>query len=142
MDVATTQRTGGLATAWEQAGRAVEDLRNTVRELPVSSDALRPDVVRRAVESRFDFAQPVPLSALTEQVIALLRDYSVHVTHPRYFGLFNPTVPEAAVIADALVALYNPQLAAWSHAPAASELERITLRYLATALGHDPDTTF
>jgi len=137
----TTQRTDGLATAWEQAGRALEDLRNNIRDLPVSSD-LRPDVVRRAVESRFDFSQPVPLPALTEQVIALLRDYSVHVTHPRYFGLFNPTVPEAAVIADALVALYNPQLAAWSHAPAANELERITLRYLAAALGFDPDTTF
>jgi glutamate/tyrosine decarboxylase-like PLP-dependent enzyme len=142
LDDTTTKRTDGFATAWERTGRAVVDLHNGIRELPVSSDALRPDVVRQAVESRFDFAQPVPLPELTEQVIGLLREYSVHVTHPRYFGLFNPTVPEAAVIADALVALYNPQLAAWSHAPAANELERVTLRYLADALGLDPDMTF
>ncbi len=138
----TTQRPDSLTTVWAQVGRAVEDLRNGIRELPVSSDALHPGIVRTAVESRFDFAQPIPLRELTQQVIELLRDYSVHVTHPRYFGLFNPTVPDAAVVADALVALYNPQLAAWSHAPAANELERLTLRYLATSLGFDPDETF
>jgi glutamate/tyrosine decarboxylase-like PLP-dependent enzyme len=45
------------------------------------------------------------------------------------------------VAADALVALYNPQLAAWSHSPAGNEIERHTLQYLAPRFGLDPDTS-
>jgi len=51
-------------------------------------------------------------------------------------------VTAAGIIADTLAALYNPQLAAWSHAPAANELERATLRQLAAALGLDPYRVF
>ena len=39
------------------------------------------------------------------------------------------------MIADALAALYNPQVAAWWHAPAASEIERHTLAYLSSLVG-------
>ncbi len=70
-----------------------------------------------------------------------MRKWSVQVTHPRYFGLFNPTVREAGIVADTLAALYNPQLAVWSHAPAAIELERLTLNCFSSALGFDPVTS-
>ncbi|MGH9142687.1 MAG: pyridoxal phosphate-dependent decarboxylase family protein [Vicinamibacterales bacterium] len=49
---------------------------------------------------------------------------------------------EAGIVADTLAALYNLQLAAWSHAPAANELERLTLAHLAKALGFDAEATF
>jgi glutamate/tyrosine decarboxylase-like PLP-dependent enzyme len=55
--------------------------------------------------------------------------------------LFNPDVHEAGVWGDALAALYNPQVGAWWHAPAASEIERHTLRFFTRTLGWDPDTT-
>jgi glutamate/tyrosine decarboxylase-like PLP-dependent enzyme len=127
-------------TIWQQVGQEIEDFLNDIRALPVSS-SLQPDVVRRAVESRFDFVESIPLPELTRQVIELLRQYSVHVTHPRYFGLFNPSTSAASIVADALVALYNPQLATWSHSPAANEMERVTLRYFAHALGFDADNS-
>jgi glutamate/tyrosine decarboxylase-like PLP-dependent enzyme len=57
------------------------------------------------------------------------------VTHPRYFGLFNPSVTLASVIADTLVAMYNPQLATWRISPAANEIERHTLAWLAGEFG-------
>jgi aromatic-L-amino-acid decarboxylase len=125
---------------WEQVGQEIEDFLGGIRALPVSSSP-RPDVVRHAVESRFDFVEPIPLPDLTRQVIDLLRQYTVHVTHPRYFGLFNPSVSAAGIAGDALVALYNPQLAAWSHSPAANEIERATLRHFARALGLDADAS-
>src|SRR5262245_40538176 len=125
-------------TVWEQVGREIEDFLSAIRTLPVSSP-VSSDVVRHAVESRADFLEPVPLPDLTRQVIGLLRQYAVHVTHPRYFGLFNPSVSEAAIVADTLVALYNPQLAAWSHSPAANEIERATLKYFTRALGFGDD---
>jgi glutamate/tyrosine decarboxylase-like PLP-dependent enzyme len=59
----------------------------------------------------------------------------VQVTHPRYFGLFNPSVTLASVIADTLVAMYNPQLANWRTSPAANEMERHTLGWLAAKFG-------
>ncbi|MGH9139929.1 MAG: pyridoxal phosphate-dependent decarboxylase family protein, partial [Vicinamibacterales bacterium] len=126
---------------WTTLGREVDDFVGSIREVPVAMPAA-PDVVRQDIASRFNFAAPIPLDALTRAVSALLRQYAVHTTHPRYFGLFNPSVHEAAIVADALAALYNPQLATWSHSPAANELERLTLRYLTRALGFDVDSTF
>jgi glutamate/tyrosine decarboxylase-like PLP-dependent enzyme len=68
-------------------------------------------------------------------VEGMLRNWQVHVTHPRYFGLFNPSVTVASIVADMLVAMYNPQLATWRTSPAANEIERHTLRWLAGKFG-------
>ena len=65
----------------------------------------------------------------------MMRTWQVQVTHPRYFGLFNPSVTLASVIADTLVAMYNPQLATWRTSPAANEIERHTLAWLAGKFG-------
>jgi aromatic-L-amino-acid/L-tryptophan decarboxylase len=130
-----------IVTIWDQVGREIEAFIEDIRELPVSSPVRAVDL-RRELESRFDdFTTPIPLADLTSQVADLFRRHSVHVTHPRYFGLFNPSVSRASIVADTLVALYNPQLAAWSHSPIANEIERFTLRHLARALGFDADAT-
>lgn len=110
-----------------------------IRTLPVVN-APDPVELRAALANRFSFDHPEELLPLTEEVIGMLRTGLVHVTHPRYFGLFNPSVRPAAVVGDALAALYNPQLAVWSHAPVVQELERLTLRSFAAALGYHPDT--
>src|SRR6185503_5212157 len=89
----------------------------------------------------YDFAVPRPATEVLEDVATMLRRWNVHVTHPRYFGLFNPSVVPAAVAAEALAAAVNPQMAVWSHAPAANEIERHVLRTLASLIGFDPDTT-
>ena len=123
---------------WEQLSAEIEKFTAEVRALPVVQP-VSPAAVRAELEGRYTFVQPVALEILTADVMRLLRQWTIHVTHPRYFGLFNPSVREASIVADALVALYNPQLAAWSHAPAANEIERLTLRAFAGALGFDPD---
>src|SRR5438046_9359083 len=65
----------------------------------------------------------------------MLRTWQVQVSHPRYFGLFNPSVTLASIIADTLVAMYNPQLATWRTSPAANEIERHTLAWLTGKFG-------
>lgn len=125
--------------AWEVVLGQVERLPEEIRDLPVSTQVTA-EAMRQEL-ARFDFQGPLPLADVTRELVELLRDRSVHVIHPRYFGLFNPSVREAGVIADTLGALYNPQLAAWSHAPAVNEIERHTLGALAGALGFDPATT-
>jgi aromatic-L-amino-acid/L-tryptophan decarboxylase len=128
-------------STWATLADEIEFFAESIRDLPVSG-AATPQAVRDEVESRFDFRTAVPLDTLTREVAGLLRRHAVHVTHPRYFGLFNPSVHDAAIVGDALAALYNPQLATWSHSPAANELERVTLGYFGRALGFDPDATF
>jgi glutamate/tyrosine decarboxylase-like PLP-dependent enzyme len=83
----------------------------------------------------FDFASPVPLEELVEATGGLLRDGIVHTSHPRYFGLFNPAPTFAGVLADSLVAAFNPQLAVTSHAPAAVAIERHVISFLGDRLG-------
>jgi glutamate/tyrosine decarboxylase-like PLP-dependent enzyme len=131
--------TGVHTDVWKTVLGEIERLPGEIRELPVAA-RVTPETMRAEL-ARYDFRSPLPLTEVVGDLIRLLRERSVHVTHPRYFGLFNPSVRDAGVAADALVALFNPQLAAWSHAPAANELERHTLAALAAVLGFDPGTT-
>src|SRR5216110_1778894 len=75
--------------------------------------AVAPHEIRRYLGSRYDFTKPMVLDAIVADVERMLRVWQVQVTHPRYFGLFNPSVTLASIIAETIVAMYNPQLAAW-----------------------------
>jgi glutamate/tyrosine decarboxylase-like PLP-dependent enzyme len=59
----------------------------------------------------------------------------VHVTHPRYFGLFNPTPTFPAQCADRVTAVFNPQLATSTTSPAAVEIEAHVIRAVGTRIG-------
>ena len=94
-----------------------------------------PQEIRRHLGARYDFAEPVALDDLVADVERMLQTWQVQVTHPRYFGLFNPSVTLASIVADTLVAMYNPQLATWRTSPAANEIERHTLGWLTGKFG-------
>src|SRR6266404_8163043 len=94
-----------------------------------------PQEIRRHLAARYDFGKPLDPDEVGADVEAMLRTWQVHVTHPRYFGLFNPSVTAASIVADTLVAMYNPQLATWRTSPAANEIERHTLAWLAAKFG-------
>ena len=99
---------------------------------------VRPDEIRRHL-ARYDFAKARPVDEVVADVEDMLRKWQVHVTHPRYLGLFNPRVTPASVVGDTLVAMYNPQLATWRTSPAANEIERHTLVWLGGKFGFPPD---
>jgi glutamate/tyrosine decarboxylase-like PLP-dependent enzyme len=96
--------------------------------------------IRNYLNSRYDFTKPRALDEVIVDIEQMLRTWQVQVTHPRYFGLFNPSVTFASVIADTLVAMYNPQLANWRTSPIANEIERHTLGWLATKFGLPAET--
>jgi glutamate/tyrosine decarboxylase-like PLP-dependent enzyme len=100
--------------------------------------SVTPDEIRRHLATRYDFTRPLDLDEVGADVEAMLRTWQVHVTHPRYFGLFNPSVTLASVVGDTLVALFNPQLATWRTSPAANEIERHTLAWLMGKFGFPP----
>lgn len=129
-----------LGPVLEALVREVVSFRDQHGSEPVL-EAVSPTEVRDRLGASFDFEHPIDLTRLQAEVGDLLKRWSVDVTHPAYFGLFNPPVDPAGIVADALVALYNPQLAAWSHAPAANEIERLTLDYLASLLWPEAEST-
>src|SRR5216117_859914 len=98
-----------------------------------------PQEIRDYLASRYDFTKPLALDDVIADVERMLRTWQVQVTHPRYFGLFNPSVTLASIIAETIVAMYNPQLAAWRTSPAANEVERHTLVWLTGKFGFPAD---
>jgi glutamate/tyrosine decarboxylase-like PLP-dependent enzyme len=83
----------------------------------------------------FDFEKPRALDAVLEWTIAQLEHGLVHVTHPRYFGLFNPAPSFPAQCADRVAAAFNPQLATSATSPVAVEIEAHVVRSIARRAG-------
>lgn len=84
--------------------------------------------------------QPMAPEKALEHVLQGLDQFLVHTTHPKYYGLFNPRTALPGILADAITATYNPQMAAWSHAPFAVEVENRMLREFGKRFGWAEDS--
>jgi len=122
-----------------------EALRRLVAAHPERLDAgratpaeLDPAAMRSLVDG-FDLESPTPPDEALSQVAEALYEHQVHPPHPRYFGLFNPAATEAGVAGDTLTALFNPNVAAWSHSPFATEIEQRLVRELGGLFGWEAD---
>ena len=122
-----------------RAAAAASEHFDGIRDLPVTGPSHAPDL-RQHLAAAYRFDAPMDAGAVLDDVAAMLRRGSVHVTHPAYFGLFNPSVLPSAIAAATLTAAFNPQTAVWSHCPAAYEMEQQALRFLAGRIGYDPAT--
>ena len=87
----------------------------------------------------FDFRTPCPMEALMSWTIMQLERGVVHLTHPRYFGLFNPAPTFPAQCADRIAAAFNPQLATSTTSPAAVEIESHVIRSIGRRAGLSPE---
>jgi glutamate/tyrosine decarboxylase-like PLP-dependent enzyme len=121
------------AQLWRELVIAVEDALERADDLPVLTEHDADEV--RAFVGRLDLDSPLePVEALRFAIEGLTR-YSVNFRSPRYFGLFDPAPATMGVIAEALTAAFNPQLAAWLASPFAIEAERSLLRVFGTRFG-------
>ena len=121
---------------WRRLGEALETYAREIDRERVTP-VLDLEAIRREL-APFDFERPVPPLAAFDFAVESLWKWQVHTPHPRYFGLFNPAPTTLGIAADALVAAFNPQLAAWSHSPMAAEIEQHLIRTLAARFGFDP----
>ncbi len=74
-----------------------------------------------------------------KSVLSGMKKHTVHTPHPMYFGLYNPRSNFAGILADLITAVFNPQLAAWSHSPYASEVEKYMVEYLGIRFGYEKE---
>src|ERR1700722_5117669 len=118
----------------DQIREEFETLESVIANGPIVPNVTAGEI-RAYLGSRFNFKQAIPLDDVFADVEQMMRKWQVQVTHPRYLGLFNPSVTLASVVADTLVAMHNPQLATWRTSPAANEMERHTLAWLTAKFG-------
>ena len=107
---------------WDSLVNHIENYLSDVDALQATPEFKRSRLTD--IITSFDLSHGMdPIEALN-WVNQQLTQFQVHTPHPRYFGLFNPASSTMGIAADAMVAAFNPQLAAWSHSPFANEVER------------------
>src|SRR5712692_9404378 len=70
-----------------------------------------------------------------EEICREMVDQGFHVPSANYFGLMNPTPTYVGVMAEALVAALNPQLATVKRSQLASKIEHETVRWIGERVG-------
>ncbi len=73
--------------------------------------------------------------AVLDDICRELVDKGFHVPSANYFGLMNPTPTYMAVLAEAMVAALNPQLATLARSQLASKIEHETVRWIGERVG-------
>jgi glutamate/tyrosine decarboxylase-like PLP-dependent enzyme len=126
------------APIWRQVVEAIETYVGVVADLRVAPPLEREKI--KALLAPFDFSRPLAPEEAIRFAAMGLTEHQVHTAHPSYYGLFNPNPTTMGIAADALVAAFNPQLAAWSHSPFAAEVEAHVVRALAGRLGYGSGT--
>jgi glutamate/tyrosine decarboxylase-like PLP-dependent enzyme len=95
----------------------------------------------RSALAEFDFRSPRRLEDVLDWTVASIEHGLVHITHPKYFGLFNPNPAFPAQCADRIAAVFNPQLASSKTSPAAVEIEAHVVRAFAERAGFPADAS-
>jgi glutamate/tyrosine decarboxylase-like PLP-dependent enzyme len=102
---------------------------------PVARDE-SPSDVRRAL----GLMGPLPElgmdpQVLLEQTATLLFEHSLMNGHPRFFGYITSSPAPIGILGDFLAAAVNANLGGWTLAPAATEIESQTIRWIAEFIG-------
>lgn len=124
---------------WKQVFDSIEGYISGIDSLPVSPELDAEKI--RSMLARLDFGKALSPAEAIDFTVEGLTKYQVHTPHPGYFGLFNPAPTTMGIAADALVAAFNPQLAAWSHSPFANEVEQHLIRAFGEKFGFDAKQT-
>ncbi len=82
-----------------------------------------------------NFEHPEALEPLLEWTVKSMENGAVQMTHPRYFGLFNPAPSYPSECADRIGAALNPQICVLSHAPVAVLIEQHVIRRVGQRVG-------
>lgn len=120
------RRDGALALEW--AARYLEG----VGDLPVLARAA-PGDVRHALPATMPEA-PEPFAALLDDLDGLM-PAATHWQHPRFFAYFATSSPPPGILAELLAATLNQVAILWRTSPLSTEMEAVTVGWVADLLG-------
>lgn len=83
--------------------------------------------------------QPAPMATILDDFERVIVPGTTHWNHPGFFAYFAITASGPGIIGELLAAALNANAMLWRTAPAATELEDLTLDWLRQLLGLPPD---
>lgn len=118
----------------EQAVALVEDYFKRVPLLPIFPDKTSTDRLAGIIESRLQ-DEGEEIERIMDDC-RLVIDASRQNGHPRFYGyVASPSTPVGAY-ADLIASALNSNVTSWRSAPAATEVERTVVRWLADLIGY------
>ncbi len=123
------RRWGDAALGW------MSEYLSSVRELRVY-----PQTTSREIRERLGYAlpaEPVEFETLLDTVREVVVPASRQNGHPRMFGYVQGPGTAIAALADLVASTLNANLTAWRSAPAAVEVERLTIDWIKQIIGFD-----
>ena len=140
----TSYRDTGLDSSFETFRDDLQKASDLVVRLYQSLDVTRitPAKSQKEIASLFD--EPLPQESLPIEAIlrCVERDVFANSTlypSPRFFGYINGCGNQAAVVGELAAAAVNQLCAKWHFSPAASEMERGVIRWIAEFIGYAPE---
>ena len=122
--------------SWSNAAvELVAEYLATIRNRP-----LYPNITSRQIRDRLDpdlSHEPVEFDQLLDMFRDVVIEFSRHNGHPRMFGYVQAPGTAIAAVADLLASTLNANLTAWRSAPAAVEMERLTIDWIKQIIGFD-----
>src|SRR5262249_13619204 len=117
----------------------VADLLASVPARPVTPND-SPSAIREAL----DLTGPLPEAgtdpaALLANAARDLFDHSLFNAHPRFFGYITAPPAPIGILGDFLASALNPNVGSQRLAPAATEVEATTVRWIAELIGFPAD---
>jgi aromatic-L-amino-acid decarboxylase len=103
---------------------------------------ITPAKSRMEIASLFDEPLPEgpePIETILDEIEDKIFANSTLYLSPRFFGYINSGGNQAAVVGDFLASAVNQICALWHFSPAASEVERRVIRWIAQFIGYTPE---
>jgi glutamate/tyrosine decarboxylase-like PLP-dependent enzyme len=143
----SSERAVPLAMDAEAFRRAGHQLVDRLAELLASipSRPVTPGETPAAVRAALGLGGPLPehgaaAEPLLVETAERLFDHSLFNGHPRFFGYITSSPAPIGILGDLVAAAVNPNVGGWTLSPAATEIERETLRWIAELIGYPADT--
>jgi aromatic-L-amino-acid decarboxylase len=121
-----------LSNLSSQATALVLDYFGSVSQLPVFPETYGGATIRR-LGSELPF-EGEPIEKLMNDCRAIF-DHSRHNGHPRFFGYVASPATAPGAFADLISSALNANVTAWRSSPAATEVERLVVRWLGSLIG-------
>ena len=112
----------------------VADLLASIGERPVAPNTTPSAIRARLGDARLPESGRDP-ATLLDEAASLLFEHSTFNGHPRFFGYITASAAPIGILADLLAAGVNPNVGAWALSPAATEIERQAVRWVAEFIG-------
>jgi aromatic-L-amino-acid/L-tryptophan decarboxylase len=116
---------------------AITEYYSTIKDRKIISESNS-----KAIEKVFDEALPskgISASNILEEWHHKVLPHTTHLGSPRYFGFVNGSGSMVSVFADALATSVNMNAGGWKAGPAATEIERRVIKWIAELI-HYPTT--